>query len=76
MIEILEKLARAYISIRDSGEAGEARGMAHDALMDELREAGVAFEDREHAARIALAIVTLAEVGLWPPTPPKRAKTG
>ena len=42
--------------------------------MDELRAAGVAFEDREHAARIAQAVVTLAEVGLWPPTPPERTK--
>ena len=76
MIQVLESLARAYIAIRDSGETGEVRGMAHDALMDELLEAGVAFEDREHAARIARAIVTLAEVGLWPPTPPKRGKEG
>ena len=73
MIQVLESLSRAYITLRDSGETGEARGMAHDALVDELREAGVAFEDREHAARIARAIVTLAEVGLWPPTPPRRA---
>ena len=76
MIQVLESLARAYITLRDSGETGEARGMAHDALMDELREAGVAFEDREHAARIAWAIITLAEVGLWPPTTPERSKTG
>ena len=61
MILALERLARAYITLRDSSETGEARGMAHDALMDELREAGVAFEDREHAARIARAIVTLIE---------------
>lgn len=76
MMEMLEKLSRAYIAIRDSGETGEVRGMAHDALMDELRAAGVAFEDREHAARIARAIITLAEVRLWPPTPLKRDKTG
>ena len=76
MIQVLESLARAYIAIRDSGETGEVRGMAHDALMDELREAGVAFEDREHAARIARAIVTLAEAGLWPPTLPERGKEG
>ena len=76
MILVLESLARAYITLRDSGETGEAHGLAHDALMDELRAAGVAFEDREHAARIARAIITLAEVGLWPPTPPKRGKTG
>jgi len=75
MIPALGRLARAYIAICDSGETGEARGVAHDALMDELREAGVAFEDREHAARIARAIVTLAEVGLWPPTPRERVKT-
>ena len=76
MIRVLESLSRAYIAIRDSGETGEARGLAHDALMAELRAAGVAFEDREHAARIARAIVTLAEVGLWPPTPPRRGKEG
>ena len=76
MIPALGRLARAYIAICDSGETGEARGLAHDALMDELRAAGVAFEDREHAARIARAIVTLAEVGLWPPTPPRRGKEG
>jgi hypothetical protein len=68
MIELLEKLARAYIATRDSGETGEARGLAHNAFMDALNEAGVEFEDREHAARIAQAIVALAEVGLWPPT--------
>lgn len=76
MIRALERLARAYISIRDSGETGEARSLAHDALMNELIAAGVAFEDREHAARIARAIVTLANVGLWPPTPPRRDKMG
>lgn len=75
MIHALESLSRAYIAIRDSGETGEARGLAHDALMDELIAAGVAFEDREHAARIARAIVTLADVGLWPPTLPKRGKS-
>jgi hypothetical protein len=73
MTQVLERLARSYIAIRDSGETGEVRSLAHDALMNELREAGVAFEDREHAARIARAIVTLAEVGLWPPTPPRGA---
>lgn len=76
MIQVLESLSRAYIAIRDSGETGEARGVAHDALMDELREAGVAFGDRGHAARIAQAIVTLAEVGLWPPTLLLSAKRG
>lgn len=73
MIQALECLARAYISIRDSGETGEARGLSHNTFMDALHAAGIAFEDREHAARIARAIVTLAEVGLWPPTPPRGA---
>lgn len=68
MIKMLEKLARAYISIRNSGKMNEARTAAHNAFMDALNKSGVEFEDREHAARIAQAIVTLAEVGLWPPT--------
>ena len=60
----LERLAVEYILIVDSGDTGEKRTAAHNAFMDELKSLWVYYEDREHAARIARAIVDLAEVGL------------
>lgn len=66
----LERLAVEYIRVVDSGDTGEQRTEAHNAFMDELRTQWIEYEDREHAARIARAIVTLSEVGLHLGPPP------
>ena len=58
------KLAREYWQIREAGEMGEKRSAAHNALMDAMRKVGIPFWNREHAAKIAHALVVLDDVGL------------
>lgn len=63
MKEIIE-LAREYWRIRTSGELGEPRTAAHNALLDAMRKAGVQFATREHAAQIAHAMMVLDDAGI------------
>lgn len=63
IVDKVIKKAREYWQIRSAGDCGEARTVAHNELMDEMKRAGIRFDDREHAAIIARAMIVLDDAG-------------
>lgn len=49
--------AESYWVLRDSGDLGEERTIAHNELLDALTDAGIEYIDREHAAQIGKQIL-------------------
>jgi len=48
----IKRIAEKYWQLRNQGELGEERVIAHNALLDALSAAGIDYENREHAAHI------------------------
>lgn len=51
-LQHIKDTAEQYWNLREQGVLGEERTIAHNALLDALTEAGIWYEDREHAAQI------------------------
>jgi hypothetical protein len=61
--EELFKLMIAYLKIVDSGDLGDKRSEAHDAMMRQMRCEGWEFEDRNEARELArLTISTVKKL--------------